>query len=57
MLTSKLIDKRQREGDSYDQDASEQFFNPGYDTKPTGSTGLRMSTIKAKIDEINWCNN
>ena len=36
ILTSKLIEKRQNEGDSYENNASEQFFNPTYGSQTLG---------------------
>ena len=53
LLTSKLIDKRIKEGDSYEQDSAEQFFNPGYDNSTLGGfTGLKIAQIKDKLDNI-----
>ena len=58
MLTSKLIQKRVEEGDSYEQDGSDQFFNPGYEEPSFGvKAGLKINKIKQKIENIDWCNN
>eukprot|EP00345_Euplotes_harpa_P003759 CAMPEP_0168330238 /NCGR_PEP_ID=MMETSP0213-20121227/7599_1 /TAXON_ID=151035 /ORGANISM="Euplotes harpa, Strain FSP1.4" /LENGTH=209 /DNA_ID=CAMNT_0008333745 /DNA_START=16 /DNA_END=641 /DNA_ORIENTATION=- len=37
-LTVKLIDKRLKEGDSFENDGSDQFHNPGYGNKQLGSS-------------------
>ncbi|CAI2379847.1 unnamed protein product [Moneuplotes crassus] len=57
-LTSKLIEKRMEEGDSYEQDATDQFFNPAYERKQgfAEATSLRVNQIKEKIENIDCCN-
>ena len=53
MLTSKLIDKRLREGESYEQDGSEQFFNPGYSDESLSNRGLRVINMQKLKDNLN----
>ena len=55
MLTSKLIEKRIEEGDSFENDATEQFFNPSYGGQSLQNNNFRgLSNLK---DSLSWCNN
>ena len=53
-LTNKLIEKRQKEGDSFENDGSDQFYNPGYGGEQLSSQRFNNGSTK---DAMNWCSN
>ena len=53
-LTTKLIEKRQKDGDSFENDGSDQFYNPGYGGEQLNAQRFKQITLK---DGMNWCNN
>lgn len=55
MLTSKLIEKRQNEGDSYENNASEQFFNPTYGSQTLGERSNAFGSYTKLNNLKSWC--